>query len=107
MLYLPYLFMIGISFAVGLLSVTSYNIRMTATQVYIPAHMRGRVNSTQGLLWNIGAIIGAIVMGGIAEYSNLDYRFIMLLAAIVSISAIVLIPLRMKHEFKKIYNADI
>ncbi len=107
MLYLPYVLMIGISFAVGLLSVTSYNIRMTATQVYIPAHMRGRVNSTQGLLWNIGAIIGAIVMGGIAEYSSLDYRFIMLLAAIVSISAILLIPLRMKHEFKKIYNADI
>ncbi|HBY65202.1 MAG TPA: hypothetical protein DEG42_02235 [Acholeplasmataceae bacterium] len=107
MLYLPYLLMVGISFIVGLLSVTSYNIRMTATQVYIPAHMRGRVNSVQGLLWNIGAIFGAILMGGIAEYSSLDYRFIMLLAAIVSVGAIILIPVRMKHEFKKIYNADI
>jgi len=107
MLYLPYLVMVGISFIVGLLSVTSYNIRMTATQVYIPAHMRGRVNSTQGLLWNIGAILGAIIMGAIAEYSTLDYRFIMLLAAIVSIGAIIMIPVRMKHEFKKIYNADI
>ena len=107
MLYLPYLAMIGISFVVGLLSVTSYNIRMTATQVYIPAHMRGRVNSTQGLLWNIGAILGALIMGSIAEFTVLDYRLIMLIAAVVSISAIFLIPVRMKNEFKKIYNADI
>jgi len=107
MLYMPYFLMISASFLVGLLSVTSFNIRMTATQVYIPNHMRGRVNSSQALLWNIGAIIGALVIGYIAEYSTYDYRLIMLLTASVSITAIILIPLRMKAEFKKIYNADI
>ena len=46
-------------------------------------------------------------MGAIAEYSSLDYRLIMLFAAFVSLTAIIFIPLRMKDEFKKIYNADI
>ncbi len=106
LLYMPYLVMLVVSFLVGLLSVTSYNIRMTATQLYIPTEMRGRVNSTQNLLWNIGAILGALTVGYTAEYSSLDYRLIMLLVAIISMSAIFLIPIRMKHEFKKIYNAD-
>lgn len=107
MLYMPYVLMVTFSFIVGLLSVTSFNIRMTATQVYIPTQLRGRVNSTQNLLWNIGAIIGALVTGFFAEFTTFDYRFIMLLTAIVSISAILLVPVRMNHEFKKIYNADI
>jgi MFS family permease len=99
--------MIVISFTVGLLSVTSYNIRMSSTQIYIPNHMRGRVNASQNLLWNLGAILGALIMGAIAEYSSLDYRLIMLFAAIVSLTAIIFIPIRMKDEFKKVYNADI
>lgn len=107
MLYMPYVLMIVISFTVGLLSVTSYNIRMSSTQIYIPNHMRGRVNASQNLLWNLGAILGALIMGAIAEYSSLDYRLIMLFASIVSLTAIIFIPLRMKDEFKKIYNADI
>lgn len=107
LLYMPYAMMIIVSFLVGLLSVTSYNIRMTATQVYIPSQMRGRINSTQNLLWNIGAVLGALIIGLVAEYSSLDYRLIMLFAAILSIGAILLIPIRMKSEFSKIYNADI
>lgn len=106
LLYMPYVVMIVVSFLVGLLSVTSYNIRMTATQLYIPTEMRGRINSTQNLLWNIGAILGALIVGYTAEYSSLDYRFIMLLVAIVSMSAIFLIPIRMKPEFEKIYNSE-
>ena len=107
MLYMPYVLMITASFIVGLLSVTSFNIRMSATQVYIPNEMRGRINSTQGLLWNIGAILGALTIGAIAEYSNFDYRFIMLMSAVISLLAILLIPIRMKEDFKKIYNADV
>ncbi|MBE0700405.1 MAG: MFS transporter [Acholeplasmataceae bacterium] len=106
-LFLPYVMMLAISFLVGLLSVTSFNIRMSATQVYIPAHMRGRINSTQGFLWNIGAISGAIIIGFAAEYSTIDYRFIMMFAAVLSLLAIFFIPIRMHDEFKKIYNAEV
>jgi MFS transporter, DHA3 family, macrolide efflux protein len=107
LLYMPYYLMITFSFIVGLLSVTSFNIRMSATQTYIPSHIRGRINSTQTLLWNIGTILGCIVIGLVAEYSTLDYRLILLLVSGVSLSAIFLIPVRMKEEFKKIYNRDV
>lgn len=107
MLFMPYFLMIAMSFIVGLLSVTSFNIRMSATQTYIPNEIRGRVNSTQQLMWNFGAIIGTIIIGLIAEYANIDYRWIILGAASVSLTAIILVPVRMKEEFKKIYNADV
>ena len=107
LLYMPYVLMVAVSFIVGLLSVTSFNIRMSATQVYIPSTIRGRVNSTQQMLWNLGTIVGTLIIGLVAQYSGLEYRLIILLASSVSLSAIILIPLRMKNEFKKIYNVDI
>lgn len=58
-------------------------------------------------LWQIGAIVGALSAGLVAEYSNLDFRFIMLLAAVISLSAILLFPIRMHKAFKHIYNADV
>ncbi len=107
LLYMPYIIMVVVSFIVGLLSVTSFNIRMSATQTYIPSNIRGRVNSTQQMLWNIGTILGTLTIGLIAEYSGLEYRFIIMLASIVSLSAIVIFPIGMKNEFKKIYNVDV
>lgn len=107
MLFMPYPVMIAFSFIVGLLSVTSFNIRMTATQLYIPSHMRGRINSTQTLLWNIGTILGCLIIGVIATYSTIDYRLILLGVTSVSLGAVFLIPIRMKEEFKKIYNRDV
>jgi DHA3 family macrolide efflux protein-like MFS transporter len=107
LLFMPYVFMVIFSFIVGLLSVTSFNIRMSSTQVYIPSSIRGRVNSTQQLLWNLGSIIGAIVIGLTAEYSGIAYQYIILMASIVSLSAIVIFPIRLRSEFKKIYNVDV
>jgi len=107
MLFLPYGFMIATSFIVGLLSVTSFNIRMSATQTYIPSTIRGRVNSTQSLLWNFGTILGCVLIGLIAEFSSFDYKYILLFVGLVTLSAIFMIPIRMKDEFKKIYNKDV
>ncbi len=107
MLFLPYIIMITLNFITGLLGVTSYNIRMAATQTYVPSEIRGRVNATQQLMWNFGSIAGAIVAGVTAEYAGVDYRYIIMFAAVISISSIFLIPLRMKKEFEKIYNVDV
>lgn len=107
LLFTPYFMMVIISFIVGALSVTSFNIRMAATQTYIPSEKRGRVNSVQNLLWNLGAILGTMIIGFIAEYTNIGYRTIILFSAVVSISAIFLFPLRMKEDFKKIYNVEV
>lgn len=105
-LFFPYAIMVTISFIIGLLASTSFNIRMTATQTYIPSEMRGRVNSAQQLLWNIGAILGVIIIGVIAEFTSINYRIIILGMSVVSITTIFLVPLKMHKEFKKIYNSD-
>ncbi|MDD3122426.1 MAG: MFS transporter [Candidatus Izemoplasmatales bacterium] len=107
MLFTPYFMMIIFSFIIGALSVTSFNIRMAATQTYIPSEKRGRVNSVQNLLWNMGAIIGTVIIGLVAEYTDLSYRVIILGVAVFSISAIFLIPIRSKQEFMKIYNVEV
>lgn len=103
----PYVLMIIFSFIVGLLSVTSFNIRMSATQTYVKSSIRGRVNSVFQLLWSFGAIIGFIVAGFVAEYTTIGYEYIILSAAAVSIPAILLIPVRMRRDFENIYNVDV
>lgn len=107
-LFLPLLVLILlVSFVNGILSVTSYTIRMSSTMAYIPAKLRGRINSTQSFLWNMGTIVGAIATGFVAEYTGFDYRVIFLMSAVISLSAILLIPVRMHKDFKKIYNAEV
>ncbi|XFA98797.1 MFS transporter [Candidatus Izemoplasma sp. B36] len=103
----PYILMIVFSFIVGLLSVTSFNIRMSATQTYVQSSIRGRVNSVFQLLWSFGAIIGFIVAGLVAEYTSIGYEYLILSAAAISIPAILLIPVRMRKDFEKIYNVDV
>lgn len=107
MLFTPFVVMAVMTFLVGLFSVTSFNIRMSATQTYIPSAKRGRVNSVQNVLWNIGAIVGILLFAFIAEYTSIGYEYLILSSAIVSLSAIFLFPVRWKEEFKKIYNVDV
>jgi MFS family permease len=103
----PYFVMIIFSFIIGLLSVTSFNIRMSAVQTYVPSSIRGRVNAVFSLLWSIGGIIGLIAAGLIAEYTNIGYQWIILGGAGLTIPAILLIPVRMKKDFENIYNVDL
>jgi len=105
-LFLPYFLMVALNFLTGLLAVTSYNIRMSATQAYLPPEMRGRINAAQGLLSNIGTVAGCLAIGTVAEYAGLSYRLILLFVAGISLTAIFVFPLRMHREFKKIYNAE-
>jgi len=103
----PYFVMVGFSFIIGLLSVTSFNIRMSATQTYVHSSIRGRVNSVFQLLWSIGAIVGTLLAGLVAEYTNIGYEWIIFYAAFISIPTIFLIPVRMRKEFENIYNVDL
>jgi len=56
---------------------------------------------------NIGAIIGTLIFGVLGEVTNIPYQYLILMAAVVSISAIFLVPVRMHTEFKKIYDVDV
>lgn len=60
--------MMAMCFATGILGVTSYTIRISATQQYVPDEKRGRFNGAFGTLTTIGSTIGQLAAGAIAEF---------------------------------------
>jgi len=67
LLFTPVYVMAILSFIVGLLTVTSYNIRISTTQSYIPDAKRARYNGTFHMIMNSGMIIGQLAAGALAD----------------------------------------
>jgi len=67
LLYTPVYLMTAINFIAGMLSVTSYNIRVSATQSYLPDKKRARFNGAFQMFMNSGMIIGQLIAGALAD----------------------------------------
>lgn len=104
-LYLPFGFMLAACFAIGMLGVTSYNIRLSSTQNYVPDFMRGRFNGTFQMLNITGSITGQLVAGALAV--NLPVRTIISAGMVLNIAGALTIMLRNRREVSKIYNVEI
>jgi len=83
-LFMPLYVMAVFSFVVGLLGVTSYNIRVSATQSYLPDAKRARFNGTFQMVMNAGMIVGQLAGGALAD-------FVPIRAVVVSFNAICLV----------------
>ena len=89
----------------GLLSVTSYNIRLSTTQSYVPEEYRGRYNGVFQMACNTGIILGELIAGALAEYFSCRAIIIGLMALILISTYTVMYKGR---EFvKPIYNRDV
>ena len=55
-LFMPVPLMLTIFFVAGMFSVTSYNIRVSATQSYVPDTLRGRFNGVFSMLSTVGSL---------------------------------------------------
>jgi MFS family permease len=66
-LFTPIYVMATLNFIVGLLGVTSYNIRVSATQSYLPDAKRARFNGAFQMFMNAGMIIGQLIAGALAD----------------------------------------
>lgn len=102
LLYTPLNIMFVLSFLSGIMGVTSYNIRISATQSYVPDDKKGRFNGTFQMLCTTGALLGQLLAGSLSIYLNerviiLVFMSINLLAAIFAIGA-------NKNKVAKIYN---
>jgi len=104
-LYLPVIIMMIFSFTTGILGVTSFNIRISATQSYLPDNKRGRFNGIFQMLCTAGSIVGQLICGGLGEV--MPERTIILMLMIVNLFAVVLIMYRGREHVKKIYNRNI
>lgn len=67
-LYLPLPVMIPLFFVYGLLGITSYTIRISATQSYVPDEKKGRFNGAFNMLSTTGNLAGTLLAGTLTEF---------------------------------------
>lgn len=102
MLFLPVPLMMFSFFVAGLLSVTSYNIRISATQAYVPDHVRARFNGTFQMMCTLGQVIGQVVAGVCSEF--FPERRIIIALMLVNLAAIYGIVWPGRLSVKQVYN---
>ena len=64
-LYAPVPVMMLMLFFVGVLGVTSYTIRISATQSYVPHEKKGRFNGAFNMLNTVGSLTGQLMAGAL------------------------------------------
>ena len=104
-LFLPVPVMFVVFFFIGVISVTSYNIRISATQSYVPDVVRGRFNGSFQMITTLGTLLGQIVAGSLGEF--LPERTILIGMMCINLTAIYLVMFRHREDVKPLYNRDV
>ena len=91
-------------FVIGILSVTSYTIRSSATQSYVPHERKGRFNGAFIMLTTLGSLLGELAAGVCASF--LPMRTVLsVFMGIALVAALVIIGGGKKHV-KPLYNRE-
>jgi MFS family permease len=104
-LFFPFWVMLVFMFTDGMLGVTSYNIRISSTQNYVPDAMRGRFNGIFQMLVILGTIIGQLIAGALGEI--LPIRGIIVGAMTFNLLGVLFIMAPNREHVKKIYNVNV
>lgn len=104
-LWLPIPLMALAFFVNGVLGVTSYNIRIAATQSYVPDEKRARFNGVFSMMTSVGGVTGTLVIGALAEV--LPIRLVLALASVLSLLASYGLIYRGRAHVARIYNRDL
>ncbi len=104
-LFFPFWAMLIFMVFEGMIGVTSYNIRISSTQNYLPDEMRGRFNGLFQMFTIIGTIAGQLIAGAIGDLFPIRW-IIAVSMAITALSVFVIIIPNSEHV-KKIYNVNI
>ena len=102
LLYLPLWLMRVACFTSGILGVTSYNIRISSTQSYVPNEKRGRYNGAFIMLNTVGSMVGQLVAGALLVATS--HRAVMLIINGLGILAAVILIGGGKKHIEPIYN---
>ena len=103
-LFTPVPVMMIMTFLTGILGVTSYNIRISATQKYVPDEKKGRFNGVFITLNTGGALLGQAAAGALS--SVMDERLIVVLANVLCLAAALSFIGCGKKEVSRIYNTS-
>ena len=101
-LYLPLALMRLFCFLQGVLGVTSYNIRISSTQSYVPDNRKGRFNGTFLMLTTVGSLLGQLLAGMLTEI--MPMRGVLSLFMGISGASAVIIMGKGRNAVKPIYN---
>ncbi|MBQ6878146.1 MAG: MFS transporter [Oscillospiraceae bacterium] len=104
-LYTPLITMMIGSFMIGILGVTSYNIRVSATQSYVPDSIKGRFNGAFFMLNTVGTLSGELLSGILSEFIPMRAT-LMIFMLFSAVSALVIIGGNKKH-IAPIYNRNV
>lgn len=102
MLFFPIVVMMVICFADGILGVTSYNIRISATQSYVPDEKKGRFNGIFQMINMGGMLLGQFLAGVLGEF--LPQRVVIFGFQMICVAAAIVIIGGNKKHVEKIYN---
>ena len=91
-------------FLVGILGVTSFTIRSSATQSYIPNDKKGRFNGAFNMLNTSGSLLGEALAGACAAFLPMR-TVIALFMGIALLAALIIIGGGRKHV-KPLYNRE-
>lgn len=104
LLYLPLTIMFILGFIQGCMGVTSYTIRISATQSYVPDEKKGRFNGAFNMLSVLGCLIGEGIAGVLSEI--MDMRLVVVLVEVVVFASAVLIMGGGRKSVAPIYNRE-
>ena len=102
-LYLPIILTMAFAMVDGMMGVTSYNIRISATQAYVPDGKKARFNGTFQMLNTIGMLVGQFVAGLLADRLP-DKRLVVSVFAVIQFGFLWLLIYRRRADVSKIYN---
>jgi len=96
--------MMAMCFLVGIGGVTTYTIRISATQSYVPDEKKGRFNGAFNMMSMLGALLGEAI-GGLASEVVPERTIIMAAMLIQAILAVIIIGGK-KGDVSEIYNRE-
>lgn len=101
-LYVPIQVMMVMCFISGIMGVTSYNIRISATQSYVPDGKKGRFNGIFHMAVTIGMMSGELLSGVMAEF--MEMRLVVVIFMAINFVAVWGIMYRSRKHVAVIYN---
>lgn len=102
----PIWLMAILMFFEGLLGVTSYNIRISSTQNYVPDDKRGRFNGSFMFFTMMGTVVGQLIAGVLGD-TSISIPWLISIVYTVNLIAIFIVVVPNAKHIKQVYNQDI
>ena len=101
-LYFPIVIMMILSFIEGIMGVTSYNIRISATQSYVPHEKKGRFNGIFLMSITAAMTLGQLLSGALGDI--MPKRIVVSAFMVFNLIGVIAVMYRYREHVKPIYN---